>query len=104
MACAHLQSPCSMGDRTYAQMAGRFDYSSLTPGLDTVQLHVLISRVSALPEDGELLRDLDAEFGELARNPLKAWSRLQRFACRAMAMWTQEDNFYESSWKTARAK
>ena len=49
-----------MGDRTYAQMAGRFDYSSLTPGLDTVQLHVLISRISALPEDGELLRELNA--------------------------------------------
>jgi hypothetical protein len=69
VACAHLQSPCPMGDRTYAQIASRFDYSSLAPGLDTVQLHALINRVSALPEYGELLRDLDAEFGELARNP-----------------------------------
>ena len=82
-------------------MASRFDYSSLAPGLDTIRLHALISRVSALPEGSELPRDLDAEFGELARNPSsKAWSRPRLFAYRAMAMWTQEDNFYESGWNT----
>jgi hypothetical protein len=91
-----------IGDKTYAQMDSKFDYSSLAPGLDTVQLHALISMISALPEDSELPRDLDAEFAELARNPSpKAWSRLQLFAYRAMAMWTQEDNFYESGWKTS---
>jgi hypothetical protein len=96
-------SPCPMGDRTYAQMAN-FDYSSLALGLDTVQLHALISRVSALPEGGELPRDPDAEFGELTRNLLKVWSRLQPFACRAMAIWMQKDNFYDSGWKTAPTK
>jgi hypothetical protein len=70
--------------------------------LDTVKLHALISRVSALPEGSELPGDLDAEFAELARNPSpKAWSRLQLLTYRAMAMWTQEDNFYESGWKTS---
>jgi hypothetical protein len=58
-----------IGDKSYAQTESNFDYSSLAPGLDTVQLHALINRVSALPEGSELLRDLDAEFGELARNP-----------------------------------
>jgi hypothetical protein len=79
-----------IGDKTYGQMASRFDYSSLAPGLDTAQLHALINRVSALPEGSELPRDLDSEFAEL-----------QLFAYRAMAMWTQEDNFYESGWKTS---
>jgi hypothetical protein len=91
-----------MGDKRYAQMASRFDYSSLAPGFDMARLHAVISRISALPQDTDLPRELDAELSDLARNPSpKAWSRFHLLAYRVMAIWTQADNFYESGWKTS---
>jgi hypothetical protein len=89
-------------DKKYAGMASKFDYSSLAPGFDTADLHTVINQISALPRDSALPEKLDAELADLARNPRsEGWSRFHLLAYRAMAIWTQWDNFYESGWKTS---
>lgn len=86
-------------DKKYALMVSQFDYSSIAPGFDTARLRAVINRISALPAGTALPEELDAELAELARSPSsEAWSRLHLVAHRAMAIWTQWDNFYKSGW------
>jgi hypothetical protein len=89
-------------DKKYADIASRFDYSSIAPGFDTARLRAVLNRIAALPPDSALPEKLDAELADLARSPSsEAWSRLHLVAYRAMTMWTQWDDFYESGWKTS---
>jgi hypothetical protein len=86
-------------DEKYTDIASQFDYSSIAPGFDTARLRAVLNRISALPPDSALPEKLDAELAELARNPSsEAWSRLHLVAYRAMAIWTQWDDFYEAGW------
>jgi hypothetical protein len=89
----------------YERMASQFDYSSIAPGFDTTRFRAVLKQISALPPDTALPRELDADLDELARNPSsEAWSHLHLVADRAMAIWTQWDNFYEAGWKTSDNK
>ena len=89
-------------DKKYADIASKFDYSSIAPGFDTARLRAVLNRITALPPDSALPEKLDAELADLARSPSsEAWSRFHLLAYRVMAIWTQWDDFYESGWKTS---
>jgi hypothetical protein len=87
-------------DNEYEHMASQFDFSSIAPGFDTSRFRAVLNRISALPSDIALPRELDAELAELARNPSsEAWSRLHLVAYRALAIWCQWDDIYKSGWE-----
>ena len=64
-------------DKKYADIASKFDYSSIAPGFDTARLRAVLNRITALPPDSTLPEKLDAELADLARNP--SWKRGRAF-------------------------
>ena len=52
-------------DNEYEHMASQFDFSSIAPGFDTSRFRAVLNRISALPSDIALPRELDAELAEL---------------------------------------